>query len=198
MRDSKFRTTWDTRALANILEEVIETANPVCGIQTMRKLGQYVVSNREFLSMTTSIQVPLNLKFEDGDAAHSYYFLTKSIDDLDDKYPPHADFVRGFIHYFKLKIEPARVKKGFTKATTKFSGVIAIDMAGWVPTYAYNWGVTYLPQEYQENIMKGCAARKEDNRTAEEWIKQDPLLNIMPVEELKKFRAAKRKMKKKK
>lgn len=195
MRDSKFRTSWDSRALGNELEEVISNINPVCGIQKMRKKGQYMLSNREFLTMTTSIKVPLNLKFvEDQSTAHAFYFLTKSINDIDDKYPPHPDFVRGFIHYFSLKIEPARVKAGFTKQKTKFSGVIAMDVSGWVPQYAYNWGVTYLPQEYQENIIKGCQARKENNLSATSWQEEDPLLNVIPKDELVAFRALKKKM----
>mmetsp|Transcript_9719 Transcript_9719/g.36134 ORF Transcript_9719/g.36134 Transcript_9719/m.36134 type:complete len:283 (+) Transcript_9719:271-1119(+) len=163
LRDDEHRSVWDTRDMGREIIKVFEPQeddephNSVCW---STKMGQYMVSSRDFVSLQACKH---HTDQETGETI-SFEMFTRFVDGFKE---PHPDFVRAKIIYLGLKLwrDENDPKK------THYVCITQVDPAGWITSSLVNWAVKYVPLEFEKNVEKGCAHRLENNLSNDEWKK---------------------------
>jgi hypothetical protein len=138
IRDYTSRHEWDDRDIGREIVHIFHDPNnssaPYQIVEHMVKRGQFVVANREFISLSAEAW--------DGDVMYS---LGRAID-LPDVKTLDKSAVMSYILYLGQCIE----KLGDGKI--RYWCVSQTDAAGWIPGWVVNWACKKLPEEFQKGM----------------------------------------------
>lgn len=163
-RDDSMRHVWDKREIGRrILKRFpVKQGEPKNSIIWTAKRGQFLVANRDFVSIQSTMR-------EIGPSGETVAYRTLSRAQ-DNFYEPVEKCVRANLIILGIKLWTDSLT-----GKTKYVCVTQIDPSGWISSSIVNWVVKFVPSEFEKGIIEGCKYRIENNMDNEIWMNESTL-----------------------